>query len=117
MPKFKFITAMVLKIKAFKIENSGIARSGPFSQILSQFTSGMIPYIGASEMALGITEDLVIIMSNLDLKKLGEPVWKLQKRKTGYSVNIFWRNSTPELSGTLINAYHSQGRRKERNHR
>ena len=60
-------------------------------------------------MALGIPEDLVVILSNLDLKKLGEPVCKLQKRKTGYSVNIFWRNSTPESSGVPINAHRSQG--------
>ena len=42
---------------------------------------------------LGIPEDLASVLSNLELKKLGVPVWKLQKRRNGYSVSIFWRNA------------------------
>ena len=42
---------------------------------------------------LGIPEDLATVLSNLGLNKLGFPVWKLQKRRDGYSVNIFWRNT------------------------
>lgn len=69
----------------------------------------------ASETALGIPEDLVAILSKLELEKLGEPVWKLQKRKTGYSVNIFWKNSE-HSGGTPINAHPSrcQNRRRQR---
>ena len=66
----------------------------------------------ASEMALGIPEDLVAILSKLELKKLGEPVWKLQKRKTGYSVTIFWKNSEQarvELQLMLIAARTEEG--------
>ena len=37
---------------------------------------------------LGIPEDLATVLSNLGLNKLGFPVWKLQKRRDGYSVNI-----------------------------
>ena len=69
-----------------------------------------------SEMALGTLEDLVAILSKLELKKLGEPVWKLQKRKTGYSVNIFLNNSE-QTGGTPINAHHAlpgQDRRRQR---
>ena len=42
---------------------------------------------------LGIPEDLATVLSNLGLKKVGFPVWKLQKRRDSYSVNIFWRNA------------------------
>ena len=38
---------------------------------------------------LGIPDDLDTVLSNLGLNKLGFPVWKLQKQRDGYSVNIF----------------------------
>ena len=42
---------------------------------------------------LGIPEDLATVLSNLGLNKLSFPAWKLQKRRDGYSVNIFWRKT------------------------
>ena len=69
----------------------------------------------ASELSLGIPEDLTALLSNLKREKLGEPVWKLQKRKNGYSVNIFWRYAE-QTEVTLFNAHQCQGqnRRKQR---
>ena len=53
---------------------------------------------------LGIPEDLATVLSNLVLKKVGFPVWKLQKRRDGYSVNIFWRNAEKPRDTTSFSA-------------
>ena len=50
MPKFKFIAVMVPEIKAFKNENSGIAQSGPFSQILSHLVTPEMQFISHANL-------------------------------------------------------------------
>ena len=50
---------------------------------------------------LGIPEDLATVLLNLGLNKLDFPVWKLQKRRDGYSVNIFWRNTEGSATARL----------------
>ena len=62
---------------------------------------------------LGIPEDLTTVLTNLKLNKLGTPVWKLQKRKNGYSVSIFWRNAE-QLNGSRPNNAHGQNRKNQR---
>ena len=54
---------------------------------------------------LGILEDLATALSNLGLKKVGFLVWKLQKRRDGYSVNIFWRNAEKPRDTTSFSAH------------
>ena len=54
---------------------------------------------------LGILEDLATVLSNLGLNKLGFPVWKLQKRRDSYSVNIFWRNTKKPHDTTPFSAH------------
>ena len=54
---------------------------------------------------LRIPEDLATVLSNLGLKKVGFPVWKLQKRRDGYSVNIFWKNAEKPRGTTPFSAH------------
>ena len=52
-------------------------------------------------------EDLAAVLSTLDLAKLGAPIWKVQKWRSGYNVTIFWRNAENPSCLTPFNArYH-----------
>ena len=59
-------------------------------------------------MALEIPEDLVVLFT-LDLTKLGEPEWKVQKQESGYSVSIFWRIAEKLGRTTPLNAHYQGG--------
>lgn len=66
---------------------------------------------------LGIPEELATFLLNLQLNKLGTPVWKVQKGRNGYNVSIFWRNA--EAGGTTPFSAHGEvsNRRKQRSQR
>ena len=71
----------------------------------------------AAFKTLGIPEELASFLLNLELNKLGTPVWKVQKGRNGYHVSIFWRNT--ESGGMTPFSAHGEvsNRRKQHSRR
>ena len=61
-------------------------------------------------------EDLATVLSNLGPKKVGFPVWKLQKRRDGYSVNIILEKCAEKPPDTTPFSAHCEVMNKRKWH-